>query len=516
MSRSLSLLTSGLSALAASLLALAACSDSLHLDPQPVPGSTSVGGGGQGGSGGSGAPCQSNSDCTYPTSICDTFRGECVGCLEHSDCTHQPGTICSEGACRCPDPDQSFCPAVPGSTESVYQTARCVDLTSASADCGSCGHACFGACTATGACADPWEPTSLLGAPAPRFGHVAVWAGERMIVWGGRGAGNSYLNSGGMYDPATRTWTATSTANAPLPRSAMTAVWTGSRMIVWGGENGGPLADGGSFDPTTNTWQTLPASTLSARYLHTAVWTDNQMIVWGGHSGTSYLGNGAAYNPTTRAWSAIADGSTMRIYHTAVWTGSSGTMVVFGGQGVNPNIGPDVITLDALGVFTPSDGGGSWSGANPLNPPSARYGHTAVFAIPPGQTGGSMFVWGGTDGAGNYLGDGNKYDVVGSGWTAMQAPAPAARTDHTAVWIGGEVNQMMVWGGFNGGHLDSGGLYDPILNTWRTDLPRGPEARSLHTAVVTSEHRMIIWGGSAGGVLNSGGVFDPAAFLATN
>ena len=38
-----------------------------------------------------------------------------------------------------------------------------------------------------------------------------------MIVWGGYEY-NSYLNTGGRYNPSTDSWTATSTSNAPDAR----------------------------------------------------------------------------------------------------------------------------------------------------------------------------------------------------------------------------------------------------------------------------------------------------------
>jgi N-acetylneuraminic acid mutarotase len=68
-----------------------------------------------------------------------------------------------------------------------------------------------------------------------------------MIVWGG--AGSSYLNDGGRYNPATNGWTAVTTNGAPTGRYNHTAVWTGSEMIVWGGYNGGYLNDTFSYHP---------------------------------------------------------------------------------------------------------------------------------------------------------------------------------------------------------------------------------------------------------------------------
>ena len=76
------------------------------------------------------------------------------------------------------------------------------------------------------------------------------------------------------------------------------------------------------------------------------------------------------------------------------------------------------------------------------------------------------------------------------------AAAPAARSDHTAVWTGSE---MLVWGG-NGsvgssGLLNDGGRYYPTDDTW-TAIPtnRAPAGRYLHTVVWTGTE-MIVWGG---------------------
>src|SRR5207247_9916506 len=80
---------------------------------------------------------------------------------------------------------------------------------------------------------DSWTATSTTSAPAARSAHTAVWTGSEMIVWGG--FNNSYLNTGGRYNPSTDSWTGTSTTNAPAARELHTAVWTGSEMIVWGG-----------------------------------------------------------------------------------------------------------------------------------------------------------------------------------------------------------------------------------------------------------------------------------------
>jgi hypothetical protein len=95
-----------------------------------------------------------------------------------------------------------------------------------------------------GAAQETWTATSTMNAPSARWGHTAVWAGSKMIVWGGTSDGDPPvdMNTGGVYDPVTDTWTATSTVNAPSARGWHTAVWTGSTMILWGGSSGLPFA----------------------------------------------------------------------------------------------------------------------------------------------------------------------------------------------------------------------------------------------------------------------------------
>jgi hypothetical protein len=506
-------------------VALAACSSSTHLDPPGASatgtggtGSTSTAtatGSGGGGTGGSGPAmeCQSNPECsTFPNTVCDKVLGKCEQCLVDADCKSKSGPVCAGGKCGCPQKGDVFCGA-PGS-------GQCVDKMTTQTDCGSCGHACFGACTA-GVCADPWEPTSLVDAPNARSHHVAVWdsTDKTMIVWGGRTA-NGPASSGGIYNPATNTWTSTSLANAPSPRVDATAIWDDNEkaMIVWGGRTapiGAALGSGALYYPAKNVWKTMAVdgNTPTPRFGHTAVWTGSKMIVWGGSDGVGQLGDGGTFDPTgAGSWVQIAPAPvpSARASHVAVWTGDvNKSMLVWGGFGIDPMAMPNMYLADG-GVFDfQSSMWGLMSAGG--TPPAARTQATAVW------TGMSMLVWGGTNGSG-FLGDGGKY--VGGTWFPISNPQPAARAGHSAVWMTTSLGtRMMVWGGVNASsYLNSGALLDDVLLTWSPALPTAPTARAHHSTVVVGDlgSKMIIWGGDVGDVqgnevTNSGATFDALA-----
>jgi hypothetical protein len=509
-------------------VALAACSSSTHLDP-PSGSATGSGGGsattttsattssGAGGTGGNvqTMACKSNPECsTFPNTVCDTVSGECHECLVDSDCTLKGGPVCAAGKCGCPTKGETFCgaPAV----------GHCTDKMTAQADCGACGHACFGACAA-GACADPWEPTSLVGAPDARSHHVAVWdaTDKTMIVWGGRTASGSAA-TGGVYDPAKNTWKSTSLANAPTARVDATAVWddTEKAMIVWGGRaslGGGPaLATGALYYPAKNVWKTIAidANTPAGRWGQSAVWTGSKMLVWGGENSTGQLGDGGTFDPAVGGgWTPIAPAvgsASPRTLHTAVWTGvTTNSMLVWGGYGPDPMNAPTYFADGAVYDIM----GAAWGPMNAgMLAPSPRSQATAVW------TGLNMLVWGGTDG-GTYLGDGSKY-ASGAWFTISNNGPPAPRAGHSAAWMTTSLGaRMIVWGGQNsGGYLNSGALLDEVSLGWSPALPTAPIARAHHSTVINGDlgAKMIIWGGDVGAVnsgevTSTGAIFDASA-----
>ena len=128
---------------------------------------------------------------------------------------------------------------------------------------------------------DTWRAMTQVNAPTPRIFATAVWTGQSMLVWAGQPRESlPAVNTGGRYDPATDTWTSLSSADAPPGRIHHVAAWAGNVMIVWGGErNGSAVNDGGRYDAGLDQW--LPTSTVqapSARARHSAVSTGSSMM----------------------------------------------------------------------------------------------------------------------------------------------------------------------------------------------------------------------------------------------
>jgi subtilisin-like proprotein convertase family protein/N-acetylneuraminic acid mutarotase len=386
-------------------------------------------------------------------------------------------------------------------------------------------------------------PATMDSVPSARVGHTALWNGWELIVWGGNeaiGMGSS-VSTGARYQPATQTWNMIDTMDGdrPSPRYDHTAVWTGQDMIVWGGRDTGSTNDGARYNPYIDwgggdpgIWIALPATTLSGRYNHTAVWTGSRMVVWGGQeSQTVYFGDGAQYDPGLNAWDPVAatDAPTPRAGHTAIFaswfngTGTSHAMIVWGGHDATGVFGDGAL-------FTPGAAAGeqgAWAAMSATGAPSARYGHSSVWADYWHEAMymqySEMIVWGGlwcnsiTSGSCMgplWLADGARYLPAGDAWAPLCGdPAcnpPQARTEHGAVWTG---RQMFLWGGTKRGssmenvYLNDGRVYDLVSDTWDDVYDAGvPPGRSEHSADWIGSGVMV-WGGRP--LSQSGGIYYP-------
>jgi hypothetical protein len=105
--------------------------------------------------------------------------------------------------------------------------------------------------------ANAWTPIpDGNGAPSARSSHSAVWTGQVMLVWGGSSdacadGSSGPCADGGAYDPVSRRWSALPSATPAQPRAGHVAVWTGQALFVWGGagpDGEAPRRDGAIYE----------------------------------------------------------------------------------------------------------------------------------------------------------------------------------------------------------------------------------------------------------------------------
>jgi len=277
-----------------------------------------------------------------------------------------------------------------------------------------------------------------------------------MIIWGGFD-GSGPLDTGAMYDSETDTWQTMSTSGAPAARYLHTAVWTGNKMVVWGGESAADtyFNDGAIFDPSTNTWTAFKGpSGLSPRVNNTMVWSGKDILIWGGKSSIGAENTGESYNLETGAWTAISTvGAPVARYdHEAIWTGNK--MLILGGRPNEPSGSP------TGGLYDPITN--TWKFIDAGAYLDVNYYLTLIW------TGDKAIAWGGRADITIWGGGRNSgaiYDPSKDSWTVMtvSGDTPAARMKHTAVWTG---SKMIIWGGYDANmagtfYLNTGGIYTP-------------------------------------------------------
>lgn len=437
--------------------------------------------------------------------------GTVVDTCDPVTCTWAVGTCQGEG-CK------------PGTSET--EAGGC---TSGQVKSRSCDFACTW--SAASACGLPRGWRELPDAPiAGRVGHVAVWTGSKMLVWGGRSRRHATVTSqllfdGAELDPVTNTWTSLPPLPAalvpqfPLSRGdyEVQGVYTSIGMFVWGTAIPGGLI----YRPGTG-WERAPTATIAGEVVE-ATYTAGDVVAYAKERGSVIVlradGVGFELDLAGLTWRTIPQAPILPRYHAAgAWTGKE--LVVWGGLEVRGTTQSFAVRSGAR--FDPATG--AWTTI--AEPPVAPGGYLPVFV--PSEPG-HVITWGGLGGrvgrhndrftpmAASSLG-GARYRV-GGGWASLaplppqvQEAAPPASWGQAAFFAGGK---LWLWSGGNGfGDPVAGGLvYDVALDRW-TPFPntKAVSPRTLASAVWTGEEA-IVWGGTGNDAnqsgLKSGGAFRP-------
>ncbi|HEX6232355.1 MAG TPA: hypothetical protein VFZ63_04445 [Jiangellaceae bacterium] len=154
---------------------------------------------------------------------------------------------------------------------------------------------------------------------APRVRTHAAWSGQEMLVWSGIEPGDEtdevfdVFDDGAAYDPTADSWR--ELPAAPISgRASAAAVWAGDRLVVWGGFSGPheALDDGAAYLPDKDAWMELPPAPITGRGDATAVWTGREVLIVGGAERAGRQGrvsglqrDGAAYDPQANQWRVL-------------------------------------------------------------------------------------------------------------------------------------------------------------------------------------------------------------------
>lgn len=277
---------------------------------------------------------------------------------------------------------------------------------------------------------DAWTSLPSEGAPTPRAGHTAVWAGDRLCVWGGVPSGE-----GACWAPGASAWRPMSTIDAPSARSGHSAIWTGAALMVFGGKDseGEALSDGALYDPRTDVWRALPDGGPKARWgaVLARDASSGRVALWGGAGESLALGgdDAAWFDPRGPRWEPLATEGAPLL--------GSGPQSVVGAQGI-------VVLAAEPARFDHADG--RWRRTSRDGAPPARVSTTTLTAPD------VAVFWGGLDADGP-RGDGAAYHVREDRWIPLPTEgAPSARSDATGFWDGRVAR--VLWG------ADARGLCD--------------------------------------------------------
>lgn len=300
-----------------------------------------------------------------------------------------------------------------------------------------------------------------------RFGHVAVWTGAEMLVWGGERHGQP-LTDGGAYDPVARTWRRlppTGGADGGMRPSEVAAVWTGRDMVVLG------PSSARAYRPGDDAWRALAPPPPDAWAPSTAGWTGEEVVV---------LAEGqrraVGYDPDADRWRELPRPPLSGGRDTTA-VELLGTLVVVGaGQD-----GPAISRYDPVEDTwsEPSAAPAAAAGAGPWSPDAAAdpVGGRVLFAGP-AEAAERPAVWAWSP---------------DEGWQrAADLPASLAGVPVEVVWTGREI---VAWVEGQPG----ASLVSPSFGArWRR-IPAGPlPPRRGSTAVWTGEE-LLVWGGLSDG-----------------
>jgi len=234
--------------------------------------------------------------------------------------------------------------------------------------------------------------------PAPRMNAALVWdsVDQKVLLYGGVDASNTYFGDLWSFDPSTKAWTVLQcTGNNPGAR-ASNAVWDGQHMLVLGGTSaGGLLKDFWSYTPSgsSGSWQHLADFPMGPRGYQTLVWDnhDNRLYTFGGLDANGLQQSDLWIYSSNSGWVQVSPASVKnplgRQEAIGTWDSKNNVLLLMGGWETGQGV-------PFWGVWAYDPVQNAWGLVTPLYP-DANGQFTGPHIIP-GRTASTM-IWDTTD-----------------------------------------------------------------------------------------------------------------------
>ncbi len=311
-------------------------------------------------------------------------------------------------------------------------------------------------------------------------GTVPNQAGRFVRVKDGGGAGSNFLE--------VTAWSVRASSSAA--RMGPASVVFNGRFYLFGGQGsaGTALASAEGYDPQANAWTALTAPPTARAFAASASTGATSSLI-GGSNGAARVGTVDTYNFSTGTWSTC--NPPLAVNATAAGVVAGTILVAGGGTGTG-------VASSAINSLNPS----TCALAPKPNLNTARHRHTAV------GVGDSLYVFGGTNGAGVPISDLEVYNTTAGTVTAKAMPFNM--TDAWAVAVNRTiyVTTGFIWNGTRPTGQTYLYTYTPSTNTWVN-----------MTGTINEPLRKRAWAGLGyipGRGLLAGGGFEPSGETVLN
>lgn len=162
-----------------------------------------------------------------------------------------------------------------------------------------------------------------------RYGATATLLNTgKLLVTGGQDASDLRLASAELFDPATGSSTLVGTGMAQARVYHTATLLNDGRVLIVGGTSATAPAE--LYDPLTNSFATLTATSFDRRNHTATLLNDGRVLIAGGDGNAGVLVSTFIFSPFTSSFAAGPDLNLPHTGHTATLTGSGSVLLVGG------------------------------------------------------------------------------------------------------------------------------------------------------------------------------------------